>query len=143
MNTLSSFYPVISAAQPTALVRFLTEELDFVPVYTSDWYWHLSMPSKPDTNIAIVDCHHESIPEGFRQPVQGVLLNFELDDAKAFYDAVSNKNWRILLPLKDEEWGQRHFIAATPEPGLMLDIIELIPPSEAFQKNYHHEAEPA
>lgn len=39
--------------------------------------------------------------------------------------------------------GQRHFIVATPEPGVMLDFIETIPASDAFLKNYRDEQQPA
>ncbi len=141
MKKLNSFYPVISAENPQALVNFLLNELSFKAVFTSDWYWHLSLQGRPEVNIAIVDCHHESIPEGFRQPVQGLLLNFEMADITSYYQEVSTKAWKILLPLRDEEWGQRHFIAATPEPGLMLDMIELIQPSDEFQKLYNNETE--
>lgn len=142
MQALNSFYPVISASNPKPLVAFLREQMQFQAVYTSEWYWHLSLNQRPDVNMAVVDCHHESIPEGFRTPVQGLLLNFEMPDITTYYQAVAS-DWNILLPLRDEEWGQRHFIAGTPEPGLMLDLIELIPPSEAFLKNYTREAEPA
>ncbi len=142
MKDLNSFYPVVSATNPNALLAFFVEQMQFKPVYTSDWYWHLSLNQRPDVNIAIVDCQHESIPEGFRTPVQGLLLNFEMPDITTYYQKVA-QDWKILLPLRDEDWGQRHFIAGTPEPGLMLDLIELIPPSEEFLKNYEHEAEPA
>ncbi len=143
MKKLSSYYPVISAENGPRLAQFFIEELKFEAVFSSDWYWHLSMPGRADVNVAIVDCKHPSIPEAYRKPVQGLLLNFEMEDVSAYYEHAQAKGWDVLLALRDEDWGQRHFIAATPEAGLMLDLIEVIPPSEAFLKNYHHEGEPA
>lgn len=143
MKNLTSYYPVISANNGARLAQFFIDELNFQAVFSSDWYWHLSMTGRADVNVAIVDCQHPSIPEAYRKPVQGLLLNFEMDNVSAYYAKAQAKNWEVLLTLRDEDWGQRHFIAATPETGLMLDLIEVVPPSKAFQENYHHEGEPA
>ena len=97
------------------------------------------MKDQPIVNIAIVASDHESVPPAFRKPVSGMLLNFEIEDVAAYYQTCVDNDWNIVLPLKDEAWGQRHFIAATPEPGLLLDIIEVIPPSSEFADNYYDE----
>lgn len=143
MQQLNSYYPVICASKGTELARFFRDELGYQTVFDSDWYWHLSLPETPEVNVAIVDCHHSSIPESYRKPVQGVLLNFEMENVRDFYQHAKKQNWDILLELRDEEWGQRHFIIATPEPGVMLDLIEVIPPSDTFMEYYKNEAEPA
>lgn len=137
MKKISSYYPVIGSQNGQALTGFFQQQLAFVTVYSSDWYWHLSMKDQPEVNVAIVDSNHKSVPAAFRQPVTGLLLNFEMDDVTAYYQTCVEKNWQIVLPLKDEPWGQRHFIASTPEPGLLLDIIQVIPPSAEFADNYH------
>lgn len=143
MKQLNSVYPVICASQGASLAEFFCNELGYQRVFDSDWYWHLNLAGKPEVNVAIVDCDHSSIPESYRKPVQGLLLNFEMENVTDFYHHAKTREWPVLLELKDEEWGQRHFIIATPEPGLMLDLIEEIPPSEAFLKHYKNEAEPA
>jgi hypothetical protein len=42
------------------------------------------------------------------------------------------------LALRSEAWGQRHFITSDPN-GLLIDVIELIPPSEAYAQQYSDE----
>lgn len=143
MKALNGYYPVISAANGALLADFFVDQLGFERVFTADWYWHLSMAGRSDVNVAIVDCTHQSLPEAYRKPVQGLLLNFEMQDVAAYYEHARAQKWDVLLELRDEEWGQRHFIIATPEPGLMLDMIEVIPHSAAYQQHYQNECEPA
>ena len=41
----------------------------------------------------------------------------------------------ILRTLRDEPFGQRHFITADPN-GVLIDVIKPIPPSEEFLSQY-------
>ena len=134
---VTSYYPVIASEHGASLVDFLTTKFGFEPIYQSSWYWHLSLKDQPDINIAVVDCQHQSIPENYRRPAQGVLINIELDDVTTYYLKCREKNVNIILDLKDEDWGQRHFIATTPEPGLLFDIIQVIPPSAEYAAHYN------
>lgn len=143
MNKLESYYPVICARHCQPLVDFFMQHLQFEAAFSSDWYWHLCLPDNPHVNIAIVDHLHPSVPDGYRAAARGLILNFEMNEVAHFYGNAQANNWDILLPLRDEEWGQRHFIVATPEPGVMLDFIETIPASDAFLKNYRDEQQPA
>jgi hypothetical protein len=47
----------------------------------------------------------------------------------------AHNDTKILHPLRDEPWGQRHFIGVDPQ-GVMVDVIELIPPSPEFLAQY-------
>ena len=47
----------------------------------------------------------------------------------------------ILLSLRDEDFGQRHFITSDPN-GVLIDIIKPIPPSEAYAAQYAQSALP-
>jgi len=42
----------------------------------------------------------------------------------------------IVLDLKSEEWGQRHFIVEDPN-GILIDVIQNIEPSAEFKEEYH------
>ncbi|WP_020409528.1 VOC family protein [Hahella ganghwensis] len=142
MKNLTSYYPVISTNEGEKLVAFFQENLGFEIVFESDWYWHLTMKGQPSVNIAFVQADHESVPEAYRQPVQGLILNIEMKDIDAYYQQCKDQNWQVVLPLKSEPWGQRHFIVASPVSGLLIDLIEIIPPSEEFSKNYTSDAVP-
>lgn len=142
MQQLTSYYPVISTFEGQKLVSFFTQNLGFKIVFQSEWYWHLSMEDQPSVNIAFVQADHESVPEAYRQPVQGLILNIEMKDIDSFYTRTKNNDWNIVSDLKSEPWGQRHFIVTTPTSGLLIDFIEIIPPSLEYADNYTVDAIP-
>jgi hypothetical protein len=39
------------------------------------------------------------------------------------------------VPLRDEAWGQRHFITEDPD-GVLVDVVTVIPPGEEFAALY-------
>ncbi|MFX4229610.1 MAG: hypothetical protein ACFHHU_17570 [Porticoccaceae bacterium] len=47
-----------------------------------------------------------------------------------------------MLPLRDEPFGQRHFITRDPN-GVLIDVIKPIPPSAEFLAQYAADAVPA
>ena len=47
----------------------------------------------------------------------------------------------MLLPLRDEDFGQRHFITQDPN-GVLIDVIKPIPPSAEFAAQYDPSALP-
>ncbi|WP_438804064.1 VOC family protein, partial [Pandoraea nosoerga] len=74
------------------------------------------MRSKTDAsvNLAVLDGSHETIPETGRGRVSGLLLNFEVEDPDEMYAKAKAAGLPILIPLRDEAFGQRHFITADP-----------------------------
>lgn len=133
---LQSFYPVLLADDVEASARFYTEHMGFAPTFESDWYVSLEHRENPAYELAVVSRTHETIPDGFRgERASGLLLNFEVPDAAAEYERLKEAGLRIVLPLRDEPFGQRHFIGVDPG-GVMLDVIEEIPPSPEFAEQY-------
>ena len=139
---LASYYPVIAAANPAETRDFYVRHFGFVAAYDSGWYVHLLQPHDRSVNLGIVEAGHDSVPDRYRKGVQGLLLNFELDDVDAEYERLKAAGVRILLSLRDEPWGQRHFILADPN-GVMIDVIKPIPPSPEFAAYYLAPAAPA
>lgn len=132
---LQSFYPVLMAEDVAASARFYTEHMGFRDVFRSDWYVSLAHRENPAYELAILQRAHQTIPEGFREPSSGLLLNFEVSDARAEYERLRAAGLRVVLPLRDEAFGQRHFIGVDPG-GVMVDVIEEIPPSPEFSEHY-------
>ncbi len=142
MQKLTSYYPVVSTFEGESLVEFFVQKLGFDVVFQSDWYWHLTMRDQPTVNIAFVQANHESVPAAYRKPVQGMILNIEMKEIDAYYEQTKSHDWEVLLPLRSEAWGQRHFIVSTPAAGLLIDFIEVIPPSVEYSGNYSEDAAP-
>ena len=61
-------------------------------------------------------------------------MNFEVGDVDKIYNSIKDKV-NIVYDIKDKDFGQRHFIVEGPNE-ILIDVIQPIPPSEEFLKNY-------
>lgn len=133
---ISQFYPVIMTSKVEQTTLFYKSHFDMVALFENDWYVHLQSSQDDRVNLAVLNLNHESIPVQSRgQHTAGVLLNFEVDDVDAVYAKLLSKGLPMLLSLRNEAWGQRHFITQDPN-GVMIDVIMPIPPSEEFAAQY-------
>lgn len=138
----TSYYPVIMTRDVGGTAAFYVEHFDFRPVFTADWYVHLQSQADAGINLAILDADHDTIPQpGRGKTAAGLLLNFEVEDVDVVHARLQQAGLPILLPLRDEAFGQRHFITADPN-GVMLDIITPIAPSAEFAAQYEAGALP-
>lgn len=138
----TSYYPVLLVEDVAATARFYREHFNFEPLFEADWYVHLRSVEDKRVNLGLVRYDHPTVPEAGRKPTAGLLLNFEVKDPDAVYERVVAAGLPILRSLRDEEFGQRHFITADPN-GVMIDVIRPIPPSAEFAAGYRNEASPA
>lgn len=137
----TSYYPVIMTDDVAGTAAFYQANFRFEPLFQSDWYIHLQSAEDEKVTLAILDGAHETIPEAARGKVRGLLLNFEVEDVDAIYDACRKSGLPILKEIRDEDFGQRHFITADPN-GVLIDVIKPIPPSAAFAAMYDGSALP-
>jgi hypothetical protein len=98
----------------------------FELTFEMDWSVSLRHGSH---ELAILDYRHPTVPEGFRKPVQALLLNVEVDDVDEVYARlIGQAGLPVHLDLRSEAFGQRPFIIADPN-GVLVDVITNIPPS--------------
>lgn len=129
-----SFYPVLMSENIRVEADFFKELFDFKEIFSSDWY--ISLIDNENFEIAIISNFHETIPEFYRKKCQGVIINIEVDNVDNLYSKISGKKEAsILLDIKNENFGQRHFMIESPSK-ILIDIIQIIPPSEEYEKNY-------
>lgn len=135
--TLTGFYPVLATGDVAAASDFYIRHFGFEAVFTADWYVSLRRPDAPQYELAILDAAHPTVPEGHRDRLRGgLLLNFEVDDADAEHARlVGGAGLTELLPLRTEDFGQRHFIVAAPD-GVMVDVITVVPATGAYADQY-------
>jgi len=115
-------------------LHFYKDYFGFTETFLSDWYISLSHPDGGE--LAFIDGLHETILPPYRSLVNGVILNIESNNVRQLYEDIREKNESIIvMELRDEEYGQRHFMMKDPN-GILVDVIEHIPPSEEFLKNY-------
>ncbi|MFF3350192.1 VOC family protein [Streptomyces sp. NPDC002779] len=134
---LSGFYPVIATRDVTAARDFYVRHFGFEVTFEADWYVSLRRPDAAHYELALLDHSHPTLPDGHRVPCQGgLLLNFEVTDADAEYDRLVTKaGLSELLPLRTEDFGQRHFIVAAPD-GVLIDVITPVPATEEYAAQY-------
>lgn len=123
----SSLYPLLQVSDVEATARFYEAMLGFTRIFSSDWYVQLRAASEHPFEIALIGQDHDSIPEPARGPSKNVILSFYVDDAAAEYARLSGTGLTMVQPLRDEVFGQRHFIATDPN-GILIDIITPIEP---------------
>ncbi|MFJ1512366.1 VOC family protein [Cellulosimicrobium funkei] len=138
---ITSWYPVLMTGDVAGTVAFYRDHLDFRPLFTSDWYVHLQSAHDPSVNLAVLDGDHETIPESGRGRAGGLLLNLEVEDVDAVHARLVAAGLPILRSLRDEAFGQRHFITADPN-GVLVDVITPIPPTGEFVEQYEESARP-
>ena len=137
----TQFYPVIMTASIERTAEFYKDNFRFTAVFDSDWYIHLQSEEDPNVNIAVLQRDHQTIPDQMRVQVSGLIINFEVEDVDQEYERAKARALPILLELKDEAFGQRHFITKDPN-GVLIDVIKPIPPTQAFGAQYTTEALP-
>ncbi|MET2715200.1 MULTISPECIES: VOC family protein [Streptomyces] len=133
---LTSCYPVICTERLAASRDFYTRLLGFEITFEADWYLSLRRPGDPPYELALLDHTHPTLPAAYRTPVRGLLLNFEVTDVDAEWDRlVTRAGLTPELTLRDEDFGQRHFIVADPN-GVLIDVITPIAPTAEFAGQY-------
>ncbi|WP_199615767.1 VOC family protein [Paenibacillus alkalitolerans] len=136
---VSSFYPVILTGQVAESAAFYQKYFGFEAVFESDWYVSLRLlrGNQQAFELAILGSGHSTIPSAYRHSVAGLILNFETDDVDAEYERLINREKLPLqMDIRDEEFGQRHFITSDPN-GVLIDVIKIIPPSDTYSEQYH------
>lgn len=122
MNIKSIFNVIISEKRAES-AAFFKDNFNFTIVFESDWYTHL----KNDHNeIAFMDPHLKNQPEELHQPVnpQGMIITLETETVDQWYDSCKD-NVPIILSLRSEDWGQRHFLTKDPN-GIIIDVVQML-----------------
>lgn len=131
MSTVRRIYPVLYSNDVAAASTFYTTHFGFEAMFTSDWYMSLRHRLNPAYELGVIAAGHTSIPVTGQSDVSRLLLNIEVDDASAEAQRIADAGVTIAQQLRDEPFGQRHFIVAAPD-GVLIDVIEEIPPSAEF-----------
>lgn len=136
---VNSFYSVILSNQVSSSANFYRSHFGFETVFEADWYVSLRLPRDAESGfeLAILDSGHPTISAVYRRSVNGLILNFEVDDVDAEYERlIKREKLPLHLEIRDEEFGQRHFITSDPN-GVLIDVIKVIPPSEGYIEQYN------
>jgi len=130
-----SSFPVFTVKNLVVAQSFYSENLSFDVVFSNEWYVHLVSKSGVQVGFMLPD--QPTQPPVFQKPYsgEGVIFSLEVEDADAAFEVAKSKSLRIVLELRSEDWGQRHFCIQDPN-GVYLDIVQSFEPTEEYQSDY-------
>jgi len=134
VNPNSSF-PVFIVQHLGNAKEFYTGYFGFNIAFENAWYLHLV--SESGVQVGFMLPNQPSQPEIFHKSFsgKGVIFSLEVDDVDDAYSQVQAKNLNIVLRLRSEDWGQRHFSVEDPN-GVYLDVVQAVEPTGEYQSDY-------
>jgi uncharacterized glyoxalase superfamily protein PhnB len=66
---------------------------------------------------------------------KGAYVTIQVADTKKLYEQLKKEGLSFITPVRDELWGQRHFVTKDPN-GTIIDVVENIEPAKGFYDKY-------
>lgn len=122
---INKLHPLTITDKLTETADFYKTYFEFDEVFTSDWY--IQLAHKNGAEIALMLPNVETQPAFLHAAhgKKGIVYTFETEDATTEYEALKAKGAPFAYELKDEEWGQRHFILEDPA-GVYIDVVQYL-----------------
>ena len=136
MISANSSFPVFIVKSLNSTKDYYTNHFDFNIAFENEWYLHLVSESGIQIGFMLPDqpTQPEIFHEGFSG--KGVIFSLEVDNVDNAYAQAQKNGLNIVLTLRSEEWGQRHFSVEDPN-GVYLDVVQAIEPSEEYKEGYN------
>jgi uncharacterized glyoxalase superfamily protein PhnB len=119
--------PNVSSQDFAASRDFYAAMFDLeVSVELDDWYLQLMPASEPRLNIGFLK-RDSDLFAGRDRPSEpyGVVLTVHVDDVDEAYERAQRLDAEIVAEIRNEEYGQRHFVVLDPN-GLPLNIMSTL-----------------
>lgn len=122
---INKLHPLTVTEKLSETAEFYKKYFDFNEVFTSDWY--IQLVHKNGAEIGVMAPNLPNQPQILHKAHSGngIVFTFETENAKAVFDQLKAKAAPIVQELKDEEWGQRHFILEDPS-GVYVDVVQYL-----------------
>jgi len=135
MIEAKSSFPVFIVRDIQAAETFYTRNLGFELVFAGDWYIHLVSSAGIQVGFMLPD--QPTQPAIFRKAYngEGAIFSLEVEDADTAFAVAKSNSLNIVLELRSEDWGQRHFCIQDPN-GVYLDIVQSFEPSTEYESDY-------
>lgn len=106
--------------------RFYVDLFGCEVVFDSDWFVLLALGGG---ELGFLKPGIESQALVFRASYggAGVWITIDVEDVDAQFRRLTARGIRIEVPLRDEPWGDRHFVVADPN-GIPVDVVQHQPP---------------
>src|SRR4051794_30898012 len=105
-----AIFPVIASDRLDESRDFYVGLLGLEVAFESGWYTLMRSRDAPGVQLGLVAREHPSVPAGFRSAPGGVIVTIEVPAVDAVHERALARGLPIVLELRDEEFGQRHFM---------------------------------
>ena len=125
MIDIQAMFPVMVSNELEALKNFYESVFGFQTVfYDAEFYLHLLSPNT-GIQLGFLVPEHASQPSMLHTAMvqEGYVISFEVKDAAQAYSQAQELKLNISMALKQEVWGQTHFIVQDPA-GFYIDVVE-------------------
>lgn len=121
---MKKIYPLTITDDIKACAKFYVDNFGFTVVFEQDWYMQL-VHEKSGTEIAFMVPNVDNQPKELHAAFggKGIVYSLEVEDAEAEWKRLEDKKLDVVVELRDEEWGQRHFILRDPS-GVYVDVVQ-------------------
>lgn len=125
MIEIEAMFPVMVTDNLDAVKQFYETVFGFNTVfYDPNFYLHLVSPST-GAQLGFLLPNHATQPE-FLHPIMssdGFVISLEVKDAAMAFSEAQKMNLSFAMNLKQEEWGQIHFMVQDPA-GFRVDVVQ-------------------
>lgn len=134
----NSSFTVYTVGNLAAAKSFYSKYFGFDVAFENEWYLHLV--SEARLQIGFLLPNQPTQPSIYQNPYNGngVIFSLEVADVDSAYAEAKDNSLNIVLALRSEDWGQRHFCVEDPN-GIHIDIVQSIEPTEEYQQGYAKE----
>lgn len=125
MIEIEAMFPVMVTPDLDAVKQFYEAVFGFnVAFYDPNFYLHLVSPNS-GAQLGFLLPNHDTQP-AFLHPLMstdGYVISLEVKDATQAYAEAKNLNLSFAMHLKEEVWGQIHFMLQDPA-GFRVDVVQ-------------------
>lgn len=127
---LEDAYPLIVTDRLHETRDFYIERLGMTVAFELDWVVFLAAPAgDSQRGVCFMAAGLDHQHPDHRVPYRGssLILTFQVDDAPRELEELRTRGFEPDVGLKDEPWGQRHFMMRDPS-GVWVDVVQQIDP---------------
>ena len=120
---MKRLFPITITDKLSETKGFYAKLFGFEVVFEADWYIHMRHASGVEMAVMLPNLENQP---GFlhgQYAGSGLVLSLEVDDARMEYARLRGLGAEFIFELKDEEWGQRHFMLRDPA-GVVVDVVQ-------------------
>ena len=125
MIEIDAMFPVMVTSNLEAIKQYYESVFGFNAVfYDPNFYLHMVSPNS-GAQLGFLLPSHATQPEFLHHimSTEGYVISLEVKDAAQAFAEAKNMNLDIAMELKEEVWGQIHFMLQDPV-GFRVDVVQ-------------------